>query len=447
VMSHSHTGEPRRWSAEEQAFAGSVADLVALALESAERNRLENQLAQAQKMDSIGRMAGGVAHDFNNLLTAMLGNLEFARAGLSPDDPLLAELEEIEKAARRATELTRQLLTFARRQVVQPVVVDLNALTRGAGKLLRRLIGEDIELVTLLDHEPATVRIDPSQFEQVIVNLAVNARDAMPQGGRLSIETANVLVDDAFARQHPTLRVGEHVRLTVSDTGIGMDDQVKKHLFEPFFTTKEPGKGTGLGLATCYGIVQQLGGVIYPESEIGRGTIFNVFLPRIDLPAEPTAKPKETHVKRGTETVLLVEDEPLVREIAKSALSDQGYQVIEAEHGEDALRLARQFNGPIALVLTDVVMPKMGGRELIGVLRRDRPNVRVLYMSGYAASTIDEQDVVEPGTSFLRKPFALAEMLRKVRDVLDEGGGSTPSGSHRVALVPPGPAREPSTPA
>ena len=242
----------------------------------------------------------------------------------------------------------------------------------------------------------------------------------MPHGGALRIETTNVIVDDVFARLHPTLKPGEFVRLTVTDTGIGMDDHVKRHIFEPFFTTKELGRGTGLGLATCYGIVQQLHGTIFPESEVGRGTVFNVFMPRVDLPAEPAPRPQPTRVQRGTETVLLVEDEPLVREIARSALTDQGYQVLEAEHGEQALALARAHQVPIALVLTDVVMPKLGGRELVQSVRADRPGIRVLYMSGYAASTLDEQDVVEPGTAFLRKPFALAEMLRKVRTVLDE---------------------------
>jgi CheY-like chemotaxis protein len=262
------------------------------------------------------------------------------------------------------------------------------------------------------------------------VNLAVNARDAMPQGGTLRIETINVVVDEAFARRHPTLKTGEHVRMSVSDTGVGMDDHVMQHMFEPFFTTKEPGKGTGLGLATCYGIVQQLGGAIYPESEVGNGTIFSVFIPRVDLPAEPTPRPRETPIQRGTETVLLVEDEPLVRDIAKSALSDQGYQVLEAEHGEEALVVAREHGAEIQLVLTDVVMPKMGGRELVEQLRKVRPAIRVLYMSGYTAASIDEQDVVEPGTAFLRKPFALAEMLGKVREVLD---GVRPSGTHVAA--------------
>jgi signal transduction histidine kinase/ligand-binding sensor domain-containing protein/CheY-like chemotaxis protein len=409
------------------------AALAQLQQDVAQRRKLEEQLAQVQKLESIGRLAGGVAHDINNVLTVVLSYSDLVDAGLGPGHPLQAQLRQIRKAAERASNLTHRLLAFARKQIIEPRVINLSELTLNLDGMLRRLIGEDVELVTVSSPNLWSVKADPHQIEQVLVNLAVNARDAMPQGGRLSIETANVAVDEAFARQHPTLRIGDHVRLSVSDTGVGMSDEVKKHLFEPFFTTKEPGKGTGLGLATCYGIVQQLGGVISPESEVGHGTVFHVFLPRVDLPAEPTPKPQETFVKRGTETVLLVEDEPLVREIARSALGDQGYKVIEAEHGEAALRVARQYTGTIALVLTDVVMPKMGGRELVEALKKERPAVRVLYMSGYAASTIDEQDVIEPGTSFLRKPFALAEMLRKVREVLDEGTGAPASGPHRVA--------------
>ena len=385
----------------------------------AERRRLEEQLAQVQKLESIGRLAGGVAHDINNVLTVVLSYSDLVDAGLGPSHPLQAQLRQIRKAAERASNLTHRLLAFARKQIVEPRVINLGELSLNLDGMLRRLIGEDVELLTVTSPNLWSVKADPHQIEQVLVNLAVNARDAMPQGGTLRIETTNVVVDDAFARRHPTLKTGEHVRMSVSDTGVGMDEHVMQHMFEPFFTTKEPGKGTGLGLATCYGIVQQLGGAIYPESELDKGTIFSVFLPRVDLPAEPTPRPRETAIQRGTETVLLVEDEPLVRDIAKSALSDQGYQVLEAEHGEEALVVAREHGAEIQLVLTDVVMPKMGGRELVEQLRKVRPAIRVLYMSGYTAASIDEQDVVEPGTSFLRKPFALAEMLGKVREVLD----------------------------
>jgi signal transduction histidine kinase/ligand-binding sensor domain-containing protein/CheY-like chemotaxis protein len=385
----------------------------------AERRRLEEQLAQVQKLESIGRLAGGVAHDINNVLTVVLSYSDLVDAGLGPSHPLQAQLRQIRKAAERASNLTHRLLAFARKQIVEPRVINLGELSLNLDGMLRRLIGEDVELLTVTSPNLWSVKADPHQIEQVLVNLAVNARDAMPQGGTLRIDTTNVVVDEAFSRRHPTLRIGEHVRMSVSDTGTGMDEHVMRHMFEPFFTTKEPGKGTGLGLATCYGIVQQLGGAIYPESEPGKGTIFSVFLPRIDLPAEPTPRPREMSIQRGTETVLLVEDEPLVRDIAKSALSDQGYQVLEAEHGEEALVVAREHGAEIQLVLTDVVMPKMGGRELVEQLRKVRPGIRVLYMSGYTAASIDEQDVVEPGTSFLRKPFALAEMLGKVREVLD----------------------------
>jgi len=264
--------------------------------------------------------------------------------------------------------------------------------------------------------------VDSNQLENALLNLTVNARDAMPQGGKLTVETHNTIVDEDEIRKHPTLKAGEFVLLTVTDTGTGMNAYVKQHLFEPFFTTKEQGKGTGLGLATCYGIVQQLNGHIVVDSEEGHGARFRVFLPKVDAPAQPVTRIEDApQVPRGSETVLLVEDEPLVRQIAENALTDQGYHVLEAENGEEALRVATGHNADdIALVLTDVVMPRMGGRELSEKLREARPGIRVLYMSGYAASTIDEQDVVEPGTAFLRKPFTLAEMLRKVRDVLDD---------------------------
>jgi signal transduction histidine kinase/ligand-binding sensor domain-containing protein/CheY-like chemotaxis protein len=385
----------------------------------AERRRLEEQLNQVQKLESIGRLAGGVAHDINNVLTVVLSYSDLVDAGLGKSHPLQAQLRQIRKAAERASNLTHRLLAFARKQIVEPRVINLGELAQNLDGMLRRLIGEDVELLTVTSPNLWSVKADPHQIEQVLVNLAVNARDAMPQGGTLRIETTNVVIDDVFARRHPTLKTGEHVRLSVSDTGVGMDEHVMQHMFEPFFTTKEPGKGTGLGLATCYGIVQQLGGAIYPESEPGKGTIFSVFIPRVDLPAEPTPRVAETAIQRGTETVLLVEDEPLVRDIAKSALSDQGYYVLEAEHGEHAVAVAREYDGEIHVVLTDVVMPKMGGRELVENLRRTRHGIRVLYMSGYTAAGIDEQDVVEPGTAFLRKPFALAEMLAKVREVLD----------------------------
>jgi signal transduction histidine kinase/ligand-binding sensor domain-containing protein/ActR/RegA family two-component response regulator len=393
----------------------------------AERRRLEEQLAQVQKLESIGRLAGGVAHDLNNVLTVVLSYADLLDAGLGQAHPLQEQLRQIRRAAERASNLTHRLLAFARQQVVEPRVINLSELTLSLDGMLRRLIREDIELVTVTSSGLWSVKTDPHQIEQILVNLVVNARDAMPQGGKLTVETNNVTVTEEDIRRQPTLKRGEYVLLTVTDTGIGMNAYVKQHLFEPFFTTKEQGKGTGLGLATCYGIVQQLNGHIVVESEPGHGATFRVYLPKIDLPAEPFVRPEtQPQVPRGSETVLLVEDEPLVRQIAESALTDQGYRVLEAENGEEALRVATVNDHNIALVLTDVVMPRMGGRELTEKLRQRLPGIRVLYMSGYAASTIDEQDVIEPGTAFLRKPFTLADMLRKVRDVLDNAPAVRP---------------------
>jgi signal transduction histidine kinase/ligand-binding sensor domain-containing protein/CheY-like chemotaxis protein len=388
----------------------------------AERRRLEEQLSQVQKLESIGRLAGGVAHDLNNVLTVVLSYADLLDAGLGSTHPLQEQLRQIRRAAERASNLTHRLLAFARQQVVEPRVVNLSELTLSLDGMLRRLIGEDIELVTVTSSGIWSVKTDPHQIEQILVNLVVNARDAMPQGGKLTVETTNHVVTDEDMRKQPTLKSGDYVLLSVTDTGTGMNEYVKQHLFEPFFTTKEQGKGTGLGLATCYGIVQQLGGHITVESEEGHGATFRVYLPKVDLPAQPVTRTEESpQVPRGSETVLLVEDEPLVRQIAENALTDQGYHVLEAENGEEALRVASGHdNDEIALVLTDVVMPRMGGRELTEKLRERRPGIRILYMSGYAASTIDEQDVIEPGTAFLRKPFTLADMLRKVRDVLDD---------------------------
>jgi PAS domain S-box-containing protein len=422
-VTHEHTGPPRRWTAEDQAFAASVADFVALAMEAAERSRLEEQLAKAQKMDSIGRLAGGVAHDFNNMLTAILGNVEFAQLTVPTDAPIRGELEEIEKAARRAAELTRQLLTFARHQVVQPKVLDVNELTRGADKLLRRLLGEDVELVTLLASDLAAVRIDPGQLEQVIVNLAVNARDAMPNGGRLTIETRNIALDSEYAASHANAVPGEYVQLAVSDTGHGMTRETLSRLFEPFFTTKGPGQGTGLGLAICYGIVRQAGGNIWAYSEPGQGTTFKVHLPKVDAPAEPlTGEEHDTAPPRGRETILLVEDEDQIREIASRALRAQGYTVIVAANGEEAIAFARDRAADIDLVVTDIVLPLVGGREVATRIRRERPGMPVIYMSGYTRGVIPDPELLGPGTLFLSKPFTPSELARRVRELLDRGG-------------------------
>ncbi len=386
-----------------------------------ERKRLETQLRQAQKMEGVGRLAGGVAHDFNNLLTVMLSNAALALDGLAEKDPVREDLVEIEGAAKRAAVLTRQLLAFARRQVAEPRALDLNAVTLAMHKMLRRLIGEDVELVTLLADGVWTVWADPGHIEQVLVNLAVNARDAMPTGGKLTIETSNVMLDAEQAGRHAGMRPGDYVLLEVGDDGQGMTPEVLEHVFEPFFTTKERGKGTGLGLSTCYGIVKQSGGWIWVASEPGRGTRFSIYLPRLGVEAEAFAPAEVGPLHGGTETILLVEDDPKVREVAVRALRDRGYRVLEAATGTEALRAAESTGDPINLLLTDVVMPHMSGRELAERVRALRPRIRVLYTSGYGEYASVHHP--EPGRSvaLLPKPFDPASLARKVRDVLDSG--------------------------
>jgi PAS domain S-box-containing protein len=389
---------------------------------------LEAQLRQAQKMEAVGRLAGGVAHDFNNLLTVITGRSQLLLLKLAPESPLRRDVELVEETAHRASALTRQLLAFSRKQMVQPRVVDLNEVVRGMETMLSRLIGEDIALTTRLDPTAGCVRADPAQLEQMIVNLVVNARDAMPLGGRLALETSYVRIDESFARQHVGLRVGPHVRLVVRDTGVGMDALIKAHLFEPFFTTKGPGKGTGLGLATVYGIVTQSGGAIRVESEPGQGATFTIDIPRVDAPADrPGDVGLASAAPLGSETVLLVEDEPEVRGLARDILRQQGYTVLEAADGDEALRLGRTHDGPIHLLVTDVVMPQMGGRALADRLRAGRPETKVLYVSGYTDDAILRQGVSETGTAFLAKPFTAAALAHKVRQVLD----AAPTGSGR----------------
>jgi signal transduction histidine kinase/ActR/RegA family two-component response regulator len=388
---------------------------------------LEAQLRQAQKMEAVGRLAGGVAHDFNNLLTVITGRSQLLLLKLPPESPLRRDVELVEETAHRASALTRQLLAFSRKQMVQPRIVDLNEVVRGMETMLGRLIGEDIALTTRLDHAAGCVRADPAQLEQMIVNLVVNARDAMPLGGRLTLETGHVRIDEPFARQHVGLRPGPHVRLVVRDTGVGMDGLIKAHLFEPFFTTKGPGKGTGLGLATVYGIVTQSGGAIRVESEPGQGATFTIELPRVDAPADgPSDAGDTTAAPHGSETVLLVEDEPEVRGLARDILRQQGYTVLEAADGDEALRVGREYRGPIHLLVTDVVMPQMGGRQLADRLQAGRDELKVLYVSGYTDDDILRQGVSETGTAFLPKPFTAAALAHKVRQVLDAApaGGS-----------------------
>jgi len=386
-----------------------------------ERLRLEQQLRQAQKMEAVGRLAGGVAHDFNNILTAIMGSAELLLEDLPEGHPRREDATEISRAARRAADLTRQLLAFSRQQVLAPKVLDLGNIVMSVEPMLRRLIGENIELRTVLAPDLGAVRADPGQLEQVILNLAVNARDAMPQGGKLTIETANVDLDRSYAREHVSVRTGPYVMLAVTDTGIGMDETTRTHLFEPFYTTKEFGRGTGLGLATVYGIVKQSEGYIWVYSEPNHGATFKIYLPRVDAPPEAAGAPDPATGAghRGTETVLLVEDETLVRSLVQRVLGHQGYTVLEAAAGEEALAVAAAHGGEIHLLVTDVVMPGVGGRELARRLSVVRPRTRVLYLSGYSDDAVVRHGMLDPGTFFLQKPFTPAVLLRKVREVLD----------------------------
>ena len=380
----------------------------------------EEQLRQWQRVEAIGRLAGGVAHDFNNLLMTIKGCSELLLGELDPRDSRREEVEEIRKAAERATALTRQLLAFGRRQVLQPQVLDLNEVVANMDRMLQRLIGEDIQLLTVLDPELWPVKVDPGQIEQVIMNLAVNARDAMRGGGKLTIETANVVLDENYARRHVSVKPGPCVMLAVTDNGCGMDKETQSHLFEPFFTTKAKGEGTGLGLSTVYGIVKQSGGNIWAYSESGLGTTFKIYLPRVEE-AVKTYKPKlaPTVSPGGSETILLVEDEEAVRAIVRKILQNKGYTVLEAHHGHEALRICKDHQGPIHLMVTDVVMPHMSGRELAEHLTSLRPELRVLFMSGYPDNAIVHHGVLGAGTSFLQKPFTLRALECKVRDLLD----------------------------
>ncbi|MDO9123155.1 MAG: ATP-binding protein, partial [Deltaproteobacteria bacterium] len=386
-----------------------------------EKAVLEDQLRQAQKVEAIGRLAGGIAHDFNNLLTIIKGNSQLSLMEIKRDDPLRENIEQVEKAADRAAALTRQLLAFSRRQVLEMRVLDLNTTLRDLEKMLRRVIGEDIGLVTFMAEDLGNVKADPGQMEQVIMNLAVNARDAMLKGGKLTIETTNVDLDENYARNHVAVTPGSYVMLSVSDTGVGMTPEVKAKLFEPFFTTKEKGKGTGLGLSTVYGIVKQSGGNIWVYSEPGQGTTFKIYLPRVDEPLEEAGeRVVQKELPCGGETILVVEDEEKVRQVTVQILTKNGYTVLEASHGDEAKQICEQHGGPIHLIVTDVVLPGMNGRELAESLASRYPGAKVLYMSGYTDNAIVHHGVLEKGLHFLQKPFNLEGLLRKVREVLDK---------------------------
>jgi signal transduction histidine kinase len=388
--------------------------------ERAEHRRLEQQLRQAQKMEAVGRLAGGVAHDFNNLLTVINGYSQLISSRLPAGDSIRTDAEEILRAGIRAASLTRQLLAFSRKQILAPVVLNLNRIVSEVEKMLHRLIGEDIELITSLAPGLGNVKADPGQIEQVIMNLAVNARDAMSNGGKLTLETANVSLDEGYVRHHAGAQTGPHVMLGVSDTGIGMDQETQSHLFEPFFTTKEPGKGTGLGLSTVYGIVKQSSGSIWAYSEPGQGATFKIYLPRVDVPAD-SSKPTQRRVglQRGTETILLVEDSEGVRKLMHHILTRNGYTLLAAENGEQAFQMMEQHAGSIHLLLTDIVLPGIGGPEIAHRMRALRPGIRVLFTSGYTDRGVVENGVLESGVAFLQKPFAADELCRKVREVLE----------------------------
>jgi two-component system cell cycle sensor histidine kinase/response regulator CckA len=400
---------------------GEIVNYVGLHRDVTRELQLEEQRRQSQRMEAVGLLAGGIAHDFNNLLTAITGFAGLAQLQLKPDHPARELVDMVLDSGWRAADLVHQLLIFSRRQVVEPETTDLNSIVTGTGKLLQRTIGEHVQMQISPAADLWPVKVDPTQFEQVIINLAVNARDAMPDGGVLTIETANVVFDEGQAATHLGPGPGEYVLLAVSDTGAGMSEEVRSHIFEPFFTTKALGQGTGLGLATVYSIVQQAGGHIEVFSQEGQGTVFKVYLPRAEQVAAPAphAEPGDSP-PRGTETVLLTEDEQAVRELAALALEKQGYRVLKAADGPEALRLASEHGGEIHLLLTDVIMPGMKGKALAERMAEICPDIRTLFMSGYADSMVARHGLLEPGVSFIEKPFSLVDLARKVREVLDE---------------------------
>jgi two-component system cell cycle sensor histidine kinase/response regulator CckA len=388
------------------------------------------QVRLAQRMETIGRLASGLAHDFNNLLTAILGHCEILLRRLPEEEPARKGIEEIRIAGERAAGLTRQLLAYSRRQVLKPQVIDLNSSVTAMVPMLQRLIGENIELNPALQQDLGRVEADPSQIEQIIMNLVVNARDSMPRGGRVVVETSHADLDETFAKKHVPTRPGSYVMLAVSDTGSGMDKATLAHIFEPFFTTKQLGKGTGLGLATVYGIVKQSDGYIWVYSELGMGSTFKIYLPRVDAEVSlEEAGEKTPPLLSGSETVLLVEDDRTVRLLASEMLRMNGYKVLQARNGREALDLLRDHGHSIHLLLTDVVMPQMSGRQLAESIADINPGIRVLYMSGYTDGVIAHHGVLDAGVAYLQKPFSADFLARKVREVLDARAGRRPSGT------------------
>jgi len=397
----------------------AVNGIVINARDVTERRRLEDQLMRAQKMEAIGTLSGGVAHDFNNILTVILGHTEVLLQTLRSSPQIAEHLKSIDEASRRASSLTRQLLAFSRKQVLQPRVFNLNSLILDLDKMLRRMISEDIEFQTVTDPNLRATKADPGQIEQVVMNLVVNARDAIKNGGRITVETANVDLDEDYVRTHPDARPGAHVMLAVSDTGEGIPPEILPHIFEPFFTTKEVGRGTGLGLSTVYGIIKQSGGNVLVYSQPGRGTTFKIYLPVAEEPVPVAAETSQPQTSFGAETVLLVEDEPALRDLIRIALVKNGFTVLDVASPSDAIVVCQQHPGPIQLLLTDVIMPGMDGPSLAKQIQTQRSEIRVLYMSGYATNFIMHGGVVDPGTNFLEKPFHPRALLAKVREVLD----------------------------
>jgi two-component system cell cycle sensor histidine kinase/response regulator CckA len=402
-------------------LGGNVSKMVGFMTDVSERRMLEQQLRQAQKMEAVGRLAGGVAHDFNNLLTIIMGYSQIVAEDLPAGSQLSNATTQIKSAATRAAEITRQLLAFSRKQVLSPRIVDLNDVVLNLDSMLRRLIGEDIEVHTVPGANLGSVKADPGQIEQVLMNLAINARDAMPGGGKLTLETANVELNETYAREHKPVEPGRYVMLAVSDTGVGMSPETQAHIFEPFYTTKEIGKGTGLGLSTVFGIVKQSGGYIWVYSEPGHGSTFKIYFPRMDEPAEKLGAEKSSSpVQRGVETILLVEDDAQLRQLASSILDHYGYRILAAASADEALELCKAHHREIKLLITDVVMPGMNGRQLAELVAYTSPQVKVLYISGYTSNAIVHQGVLDAGIWFLPKPFSLAALVAKVREVLDD---------------------------
>jgi PAS domain S-box-containing protein len=399
---------------------GTVQDVTETRRSEEARRTLEEKLRVSQKMEAIGSLAGGVAHDFNNVLNIIFGYAQLSLQRLNQNDPLYENIQQIIGAGDRAAGLTRQLLAFSRKQVLQPIVLNLNQIIGEFEMMLRRILGEDIDFILVLAPDLGVVRADPSQIEQVLLNLVVNARDAMSEGGKLTVETSNVEIDQEYAAHHVDTKPGPYVQLAISDTGCGMDDKTRARIFEPFFTTKSNGKGTGLGLSTVYGIVTQSGGNVSVYSEPGRGTTFKIYLPR-ELSVEATAVGVPTVVSpsTGTETILVVEDESALRKIAKLSLETAGFTVLTAADGDEALQISSRHAGDIQLLLTDVVMPRMTGRGIAQALAKTRPAIKVLYMSGYADAAIVHDGVLDEGTHFISKPFTLTALTRKVREALD----------------------------